>query len=58
MRRIVRQIQEERKKMGTAMDELVNVQLESYPQSQAEYIQKNALVKDITRGPAFKVDRA
>lgn len=57
-RRIVRQIQEERKKMGTAMDERVNVVLGSYPQDFAEYIRKNALVDTITTGKSFRVERA
>lgn len=57
-RRIVRQIQEERKKIGTAMDEKVNVQLESIPEQFRDYIQKHALVENLTQGTSFTVVRA
>ena len=55
-RDIVRQIQEERKKLGTDLDEKVDVLLEVWPVKFEDYIKKNALVNSITRG-AFQVKR-
>lgn len=49
-RDIVRQIQEERKKLGTKLDEYVLVSLPAWPAGQEEYIKRNALVKEITKG--------
>jgi hypothetical protein len=57
-RRIVRQIQEERKKLGTAMDEKVHVELPDYPKDFAEYIKKHALAASLKKGQVFKVERA
>lgn len=54
-RDIVRMIQEERKKMGTSLDEKVIVILESWPFSFEDYIKQNALVKSLTKGNKFSV---
>jgi isoleucyl-tRNA synthetase len=55
-RDIVRTIQEERKKIGTALDEQVEVVLESWPKNFEDYIKNNALVATISKG-AFEVKR-
>jgi isoleucyl-tRNA synthetase len=49
-REIVRKIQEERKKLGTKLDEKVEVTMESWPKDFEEYIKKNALVHSIAEG--------
>lgn len=49
-REIVRKIQEERKKLGTSLDERVDVQLESWPDKFAEDIKRNALVNSLSKG--------
>ena len=56
-RRIVRMIQEERKKLGTTMDEKVAVEVKGFPDEFADYIKKHALVATLTTGPEFKVSR-
>ncbi len=56
-RRIVRMIQEERKKLGTTMDEKVNVQVASYPREFEEYIKKQALIDKLSVGEPFTVTR-
>lgn len=56
-RRIVRKIQEERKKMGTTMGEKVNVILEDWPIAQEDYIKRNALIGTLSKGDGFKVER-
>ena len=56
MRGLVRRIQEERKKLGTRLDEKVDVQLPSWPKEFEEEIRKRALVSKITKGE-FKVKR-
>ena len=55
-RDIVRKIQEERKMIGTKLDERVNVTIESYPESFVEYIRTNALVEELSNG-IFKVEK-
>jgi isoleucyl-tRNA synthetase len=50
MRDLVRQIQEERKKLGTALDEMVDVMLPEWPERFEEDIKKKALVKNLTKG--------
>jgi isoleucyl-tRNA synthetase len=55
-RDIVRKIQEERKMIGTALDEKVNVTLPEYPESFAEYIRTNALVDTLSKGE-FNVEK-
>ena len=54
-RRIVRRIQEERKKLGTKMDEKVNVVVEDYPSDFEMYIKKHALVSQLKKGGEFRV---
>ena len=49
-REIVRKIQEERKKVGTELDEQVFVSLESWPKEFEDYIKQQALVQTLTRG--------
>lgn len=56
-RNIMRQIQEERKKLGTSLGELVNVTLPEWPVEFEEEIKKRALVKNINKGE-FLVERA
>jgi isoleucyl-tRNA synthetase len=55
-RDIVRMIQDERKRLGTELDERVSVSLESWPSEFEEYIKKQALVSKLTKG-AFAVKR-
>ncbi|HSW98122.1 MAG TPA: class I tRNA ligase family protein, partial [Candidatus Saccharimonadales bacterium] len=56
-REIVRKIQEERKKLGTKMDEKVHIVLPTWPESFTDYIQKKALGESLTKGEAFSVSR-
>ncbi len=49
-RDIVRQIQDERKKLGTDLSEKVDVVLESWPEKFEEYIKRNALVNNLIKG--------
>ncbi len=49
-RQIVRQIQEERKKLGTELDELVNVTLPEWPEKFEDEIKRKALVKELKKG--------
>lgn len=53
-RELVRKIQEERKKIGTRLDERVSVSLEDWPEAFEDYIKKQALVTSIVKG-IFKV---
>ena len=55
-REIIRKIQEERKKLGTKLDEKVTVTLDSWPEVCEEYIKKQALVSKLTKGE-FAVNR-
>lgn len=55
-RDIVRKIQEERKMIGTSLDEKVNVTLPDFPESFAAYIKQNALVEQLSTGE-FKVEK-
>jgi isoleucyl-tRNA synthetase len=56
-REIVRMIQQERKKVGTSLDEKIDVSLEEWPEEFEEYIKKNALVNSITKG-SFSIIRS
>lgn len=56
MRDIVRKIQEERKNLGTKLDELVEVTLSTWPKEFEDEIKKRALVSSIKIGE-FKVSR-
>jgi hypothetical protein len=53
----VRSIQEERKKIGTIIDETVNVVLPEWPEKFEEYIKLNALVGSITKGGQLEVKK-
>lgn len=55
-RGIVRQIQEERKKLGTNLDERINVVLPDWPKEFEEDIKKKTLIDDLSKGE-FKVVR-
>ncbi|HUQ84991.1 MAG TPA: isoleucine--tRNA ligase [Candidatus Limnocylindrales bacterium] len=55
-REIVRAVQEERKKVGTDLDEKINLIIEEWPVSFEDYIKKNALVSSISKG-TFEVKR-
>ena len=49
-RELIRKIQEERKKLGTKLNEFVAVSLEKWPAEFEEYIKQQALVKSLTKG--------
>ena len=55
-RGVIRKIQEERKKLGTNLDEEVAVSLEDWPKAFENYIKQQALVKTFTKG-SFEVKR-
>ncbi|HYK08941.1 MAG TPA: isoleucine--tRNA ligase [Candidatus Eisenbacteria bacterium] len=57
-RDIARQIQEERKKLGTTLTDKVVVTIPSWPSSQEEYIMKKALVSKLVKGATFSVEKA
>jgi isoleucyl-tRNA synthetase len=56
-RDIIRQIQEERKKLGTALDEKVGVVLDNWPKDFEEEIVRRGLVHFLKKGSTFKVTR-
>ncbi len=56
-REIVRKIQEERKKLGTKLDEKVDVVVDKWPVEFEDYIKNKALVRNIKRGDGFSVIR-
>ncbi|MDP2585378.1 MAG: hypothetical protein Q8P29_00700, partial [Candidatus Levybacteria bacterium] len=56
-RDIVRMIQGERKKLGTALDEKVDVVLKDWPKKFEEEIKKKAMVSNLTKGEKFIVIR-
>ena len=53
----MRSIQEERKKLGTKLDEQVNVVLDSWPKEFEDQIKRKALIRSLTAGETFKVSR-
>lgn len=55
-REIIRKIQVERKALGTALDEKVNVQLENWPEEYEAEIKRKALVENLKHGE-FTVTR-
>ncbi len=57
-RDIVRLIQEERKKLGTDISDLVNVMLPSWPKEFEEDIKKRALIKNLRMGSTLQVTKA
>jgi isoleucyl-tRNA synthetase len=56
-RDIVRQIQQERKKLGTTLNEKVNATLTNWPAAFEEYIKTKASVDSIVKGENFSVNR-
>ncbi len=56
-REIARQIQGERKTLGTNLTEQVDVSLKDWPKEFEEYIKKKALVRNLTKGETFSVKR-
>lgn len=54
-RDIIRQIQSERKKLGTTMSQMVDVSLPSWPQEYEEEIKKRALIKNLSKSDTFSV---
>jgi isoleucyl-tRNA synthetase len=56
-REIIRSIQEERKKLGTRLDENVDVVLGSWPKEFEEEIKRKALIHTLEKGSVFKVSR-
>ncbi len=56
-REIIRKIQQERKKLGTKRDELVNVYLNSWPESFVEEIKRRALVSEMKKSVNFELKR-
>jgi len=56
VRDIVRKIQQERKTLGTSLDEKVNVSIESWPEEFETEIKKKALINVLTKGE-FRVTK-
>ncbi len=56
-REIIRMIQEERKRLGTAQNEKIDVTLPEWPKSFEETIKKKTLIRNLTRGDLFEVKR-
>ena len=56
-RDIVRMIQQERKNLGTRLDEKINVVLEDWPKEFEEEIKKKAMVENLQKGNNFLVAR-
>lgn len=56
-REIVRQIQEERKKLGTELNENIDVTLPDWPLPFENLIKKKALIRNLKKGPKFIIDR-
>lgn len=56
-REIIRQIQGERKVMGTSLTEKVDVTLSSWPEKFESEIKKKALVRNIIKGDTFSVTK-
>jgi len=57
-REIVRMIQEERKNLGTKLNEEIEVVLLSWPKEFEDYIRKRALVKNLKKGENFEIRRS
>lgn len=55
-RDIVRMVQDERKKLGTELDEKVDVVMEGWPERFEEYIKENALINSLSKG-SFEIRR-
>jgi isoleucyl-tRNA synthetase len=56
-RDIVREIQKQRKLLGTSLDEKVDVTLESWPLAFEDYIKRKASINSIAKGEKFLVSR-
>lgn len=56
-RQLIRKIQEERKKLNTSLTEQVDVVIESFPEQFADEIKRKALVRNLTKGDSFKVEK-
>lgn len=56
-RDIIRQIQEERKTLGTELNDEINVTLPDWPLPFESLIKKKALIKNLKKGPKFAVFR-
>lgn len=56
-REIVIMIQAERKKIGTKLDQRVNVVLPDWPVDFEVYIKKRALINSIKKGEKFKIQK-
>ena len=56
-REIIRSIQEERKKLGTTLDEKVNVSLPAWPKEYEEYIKQHALIDQLTKEDTLHVNK-
>lgn len=56
-RDIVRKIQEERKNLGTKLDEQVSVVLPQWPKEFEDEIKRKAMIRELKKGPEFKVER-
>ncbi|OGH14837.1 MAG: isoleucine--tRNA ligase [Candidatus Levybacteria bacterium RIFCSPHIGHO2_01_FULL_37_33] len=57
-REIVRMIQEERKNLGTRLDEKIEVVLLSWPKEFEDYIKKRTLVLNLKKGEKFEIRRS
>ncbi len=56
-RDIIREIQKQRKTLGTTLNEKVDVVLKNWPKTFEDYIKRKASVGSITKGPKFSVNR-
>ncbi len=56
-REIIRRIQEERKKIGTRIDEFVNVSISSWPDKFEDLIKRKALINKLSKSSDFKVTK-
>ena len=56
-REIIRKIQAERKKLGTNLDERVDVELPDWPKEFEEEIKKKALLDTLKKADKFRVVR-
>lgn len=56
-REIIRSIQQERKKLGTRLDESINVYLPSWPTAFEDEIKKRTLIQRIEKADEFRVEK-
>lgn len=56
VRDLIRMIQNERKKMGTKIDQKINVYLESWPHEFEEMIKRKALIESLIKSDTFRVE--